>query len=186
MVKNEEKFTLELVEEETRIVELIFEWYLIGDETGKQLTLGKIAKKLTDMGIPTRGDTYKHVRKKRGYAQWNRKTIHRILKRDTYTGIWYYGKSGTNEPISVNVPAIISHEVWEAAQERLEENQKKSSRNMKNKYLLSKRITCGCCGYKMTGISRKYKEKIFLYYRCPANQYIELDSKMHPPLLYRL
>jgi len=177
VVKNEGKITLEIVEEEIQIVQLIFEWYLIGDESSKPLSLSGIAKKLTQMGIPTRGDTYKHVRKKRGYAQWNKRTVCRILKRETYTGIWYYGKSSSSEPIPVPVPAIISQEVWEAAQEKLEENQEKSRRNMKYNYLLSGHITCGICGYRMSGICKKHKEKRYFYYRCPANEYVDSTRK---------
>ena len=158
---DDNKTTLEPVEPETRIVKLIFEWYLIGDETRRPLSLSKIAIKLTEMGIPTRGDTYKHVCKKRGYGQWSRKTVYRILKRETYTGTWHFGKIGASETIPVKVPAIISQDVWEAAQLKLSKNKRWAGGNMKNQYLLSKRLTCGCCGYKMTGIARKYKKKAY-------------------------
>ncbi|HXV42174.1 MAG TPA: recombinase zinc beta ribbon domain-containing protein, partial [Anaerolineae bacterium] len=112
---------------------------------------------------------------------WNKRTVCRILKRETYTGIWYFGKSGSSEPIPVRVPAIISQEVWEAAQEKLEENQEKSRRNMKYKYLLSGHLTCGICGYRMSGISKKHKDKRYFYYRCPANEYVDSTRKCTLP-----
>jgi hypothetical protein len=121
------------------------------------------------MGIPTRGDAQDHVNKKRSYGEWNKKTVSRILTRETYIGVWHYGKLNKKQKlISVTVPSIISREMFEAAQVRAVENKQRSRRNLKYEYLLSKQITCGSCGYKMTGITKFARDKKYSYYRCPA------------------
>jgi hypothetical protein len=73
------------------------------------------------------------------------------------------------------VPAIVSRELWEAAQERCVENKKTSKRNRKYRYLLSGRLTCGECGASLIGhtyVDRRYDRK-YSYYHCPALNYPE-------------
>ena len=90
--------------------------------------------------IPTRGDKHQHVAKKRPRGVWSDAMIRHILKNETYTGVWHYGKTkmvsdghessrkqvskrglGKQVPrseddwIAVPVPAITSHErEWNA------------------------------------------------------------------------
>lgn len=174
VVKEDGQNRLEIIEEEARIVRLIFEWYVYGDESGNPLSTEKIVKKLTKLGVPTRGDKYKHVKKKRGYGQWNRQTVRRILTRETYIGTWHFGKLNPDEnDIPIEVPPIVTPELFAAVMPRLERNRKMSSRNTKHEYLMAKQLTCGCCGYKMTGIKRKHKNKDYCYYRCPAKYHVD-------------
>ncbi|MFQ5611813.1 MAG: recombinase family protein [Anaerolineae bacterium] len=56
--------------------------------------------------------------------------------------------------IPVEVPAIVSREMWEAAQKRLKQNKETSRRNLKNEYLLRSRVTCAGCGFKMSGCTK--------------------------------
>ena len=65
VVSEPHKAWLEINEEEAEIVRAIFSWYLYGDESGKPLSMNAIAKKLTNMGVPTRGDKQSHFFKKR-------------------------------------------------------------------------------------------------------------------------
>jgi site-specific DNA recombinase len=91
VVSNEEgKAALAPEENEARIVRAIFDWYVNGDN-GKRMTLGGIANKLTEMGVPTRVDTLPKggSKKKRGWAVWGRPIIQKILKSEVYVGNWY-------------------------------------------------------------------------------------------------
>jgi site-specific DNA recombinase len=87
------KSWLEVNEEEAAIVKLIFQWYLCGDGQHGPLSINAIAGRLTDLHLPTRGDSARHVAKKRGRGYWSPAIVQRILSNETYTGIWHYGKT---------------------------------------------------------------------------------------------
>jgi len=167
---------LVIYEPEAQIVRLIFTWYVYGDETGKRLSMRAIAMRLTSMGVPTWADTHTDfVKKKRGHGEWSRSSVRQILSNEVYNGIWYYGKTngrtGKKNPrehwVPVEVPSIISRELWEKAQERRERNKETAKRNTKYEYLVGRRVTCGHCGNKMVGrlMSQKY-----WYYYCPVHK----------------
>ncbi|MBI1879323.1 MAG: recombinase family protein [Chloroflexi bacterium] len=180
VVKHDKHYFFEINETEAATVRLIFEWYILGDETGKALTQGQIADKLNKMGVfSPKG------------ATWKRGGIAQIIANETYAGIWYYGKRNNaaktykpkNETIPVSVPAIVSREIWEAAQERLEQNKVNSKRNRKaGRYLLATRVTCGVCHYKMVGVTTQDRGKMYTYYACnnrkliAREKYCECDS----------
>lgn len=169
-------------EEEARIVRLVFRWYVHGDDGGKPLAIRGITKQLTELRAPTRGDRERRTYKRRERGEWCDSTIHKILRRETYCGIWHYGKkkcinskSGTkviaNPPetwITLSVPAIIDKETWEVAQAKLRRNKEFASRNTKHHYLLSRRLICGHCGYKIHGKTKKLSGKKYGYYVCPG------------------
>jgi site-specific DNA recombinase len=169
VLKQSDQTLFEIIEEEACIVRLIFEWYVKGDENGKKLSTTEITKKLTKMKVPTRGDKPNHVKKKSKYGHWNRTTVTRVLSRKTYIGTWHYSKR-TNRCLPVQVEPIVSQEIWGLAQLRLQQNIEDARRNLKYDYLLARRCICGHCGYKMTGITKKVKDKKYSYYRCPAKQ----------------
>ncbi len=176
------KRQLVINEDEARIVRLVFHWYVHGDDEGKPLAIREITKQLTELRAPTRGDKERRVYKRREPGKWCDSTIHKILRRETYSGTWHYGKnkcikskSGAkvvaNPPetwITLSVPAIIDKETWETAQARLSRNKELSSRNTKHRYLLSRRLTCGHCGYKIHGKTQKVSGKKYGYYVCPG------------------
>lgn len=135
------------------------------------------------MGIPTYADTTPHKlrkRKKLGLCKWSRDTVYRILTNETYAGTWHYGKyvrrngqrvrNPIDNLIPVTVQETVDREIWEAAQSRLKYNRRTAKRNRKYNYLLSGHVTCGSCGLKMAGTSRKTQERLYLYYRCPATR----------------
>lgn len=175
--KADEKDTLDIVMDEARVIRLIFEWYIFGDD-GRKLSIADIVRKLAELGIRAPGGTRANW-KKRDEVTWLRSAVHRILTNETYAGIWHYGKTnkqadGRRVPspdrmIPIQVPTIVSRELWEAAQERLSQNKQDSRRNTKFEYLMSKRLDCGDCHYKVHGISAKSGGKLYLYYRCPAH-----------------
>ncbi|MBN1218758.1 MAG: recombinase zinc beta ribbon domain-containing protein [Anaerolineae bacterium] len=49
------------------------------------------------------------------------------------------------------------------------ENREWNSGNTKYHYLMGKRCTCGCCGYKMTSCTKSNSSGRYMYYRCPTN-----------------
>ena len=163
---------LEIHEAEAEIVRLIFEWYTVGDGESSGLAINAIARKLSEMGVPRPSG--------RGKG-WARSTVAEILSNETYAGIWHYGKKSKKDGewawnpqsywLSLEVPAIVSCETWQAAQKRKQYNRENASRNNKRfQYLLSGRATCGHCGRKMngTGSYRKDRKKPYVFYRCPV------------------
>ncbi len=108
------------------------------------------------------------------------------------TLVWFWlvqvrGKDGKlrknkGAQIPVPVPAILDNRTWEMAQIRIKDNRGKSRPN-KYDYLLSQRVTCGCCNYKVVGTSstaRKDGSKP-LYYRCPSKATFDCNRPCELP-----
>lgn len=177
------KRTLVIHEPEARIVRLVFTWYVEGDGESGPLPIYQIVQRLSGMGIPTRADGDDGMAKQRGYGQWNRAAIHKMLKRETYQGRWHYGKyreqrtngrsrrveNARDHWIAVEVPAIISRDLWEAAQVRLERNRQDARRNTKHQYLLRRRVVCGHCGARIGASTTSAAKGGYQYYYCPAH-----------------
>ena len=160
-------------EPEARVVRSIFSWYVHGDEDGKPLSMHAIARKLK--GTPTKQDIEGRSRKESAYGVWSPTTVGGMLKNETYAGVWHYGKcyqSPSNPPTIVEVPAIVSREVWDAAQAKRAENKRNAKRNRKYNYLLSGRVTCGACGLKMPGHSHidQKSGRVYSYYTCSTSR----------------
>lgn len=83
------------------------------------------------------------------------------MRSEKYAGWWHYGD------YKVEVPALVSRELWEAAQERLSKNKQCSRRNTKYDYLMQFRAYHEC-GHKMACTSKKYESSgnRYLYYVC--------------------
>ena len=134
--------------------------------------------------------TREGVRTQKGLTTWHFSTIKQIINNPTYMGRAPHGKykvtghkeasdgddkgKGKRKQIRVRTqpgeevytpcPAIVSPELWRAANAQLTVNQKQSRRNAKHDYLLGGGLLkCGLCGYTMTGIHRA---KNAIYYRC--------------------
>lgn len=176
---DDKKWYFEIVESEAKIVRLIFQWYVFGDETGEVLSYGKIADKLNKMGI----------RAKKG-GHWRRAGIGFIVSNETYAGTWHYGKresrnkrKPTSQSIAVTVPAIVDREVWKAAQKRIKENKQNAKRNRRdNRYLFASRCKCGVCDYAMLGVTKHAHNKKYPRYICrnrhmnKRERYCECDN----------
>jgi site-specific DNA recombinase len=133
-----------------------------------------IATQLTIEGVPTHHDR-RHTtgRKLRGVGVWNTPAINHMLRNETYVGRLQWNKRkhiGTTsrkrdrrEWITVQVPAIISDEVFQATQQKIDRNKVLSRRNRKYEYLfLAGRLRCGRCGAAMSGYSSHERRR----YRC--------------------
>jgi site-specific DNA recombinase len=153
----------EIDPQEAPIVQAIYEWY-----TQNKCTIWSIVSRLEQMGdqAPPRG---KH---------WRYSTVEAILKQADYTGQAYYNRTrvsydGVGQPrrigrgqkqrprhlprpkeewIPLRVPAIISAEQYQQAQEQLAMKQQFASRNNKKHfYLLRSLLVCGVCGHTLVG-----------------------------------
>lgn len=143
-------------------------------------SLRSITRYLGDMGAPT----------PRGGATWHQTSLLVILRNPIYKGLGAYGKKETltderrkteqgfkrctylrerapEQWQTFTVPALVSEDVWNAVQERLDGNRERLSGNPTRRYLLSGITKCALCGRSMTGFYSKWG----LYYRCKdANQ----------------
>jgi site-specific DNA recombinase len=145
------------------LVQQIFAWYT---DLEKSVSLYWIAKKLSDDQILT----------PTGGVRWNVATIRGILRNPAYTGTAYSGRTRPaparqrksalqpvgpgqslhpNPPeawIAIAVPAIISQETFDTAQQRLEQNKHLARRhNTTHAYLLRGLVSCAQCQLACTG-----------------------------------
>jgi len=166
---------LEIYEDEAAVVRLIYTWYIDGDEKGRRLSTREIAKRLTQMKVPTWADL-RGTFKKRGKGEWSWRLVIRILQSETYAGRWQYGKRNTFNGnkinprewwITFNVPPIVSEEMWRKAQTQKKLNTAESKRNIKREYLLRGRVRCALCQSSVNCYATVPQErKLYLYYRC--------------------
>ena len=91
-------------------------------------------------------------------------------------------KNDESEWVPISVPAIIETEVWEKAQNILDNNRTFSKRNTKSEYLVRGIIRCDCCGYAMIAGTRKLRENYSTqYYSCSSKlEKRECDSRYIP------
>jgi site-specific DNA recombinase len=156
----------------------------------EQKSLYAIARMLSDEHIPTA----------RGGARWDRSTVARILHNPAYAGQAAFGRFESVEPgarlrpargrnaiasrskssqrkrseeewIRVHVPALVSTEVFAAAQEQMAKNRRLSPRNAHpRRYLLQGLLVCACCQRAFCGCFssavRKGKRFEYVFYRC--------------------
>jgi site-specific DNA recombinase len=122
------------------------------------------------MAVPT---------KRGGY--WAKQTVLAILTNKSYSGQTYAFTMRKNQPkysrpkedwveIPSVTPAIISQELFDAAQKQLQVNRSKTVTITKHQYLLRGHIRCRQCGRAYTGgiHSRVVKDRRYAYtrYRC--------------------
>jgi site-specific DNA recombinase len=175
----------EIVHEEARIVQQIFEW--IGRD---RLTIGEVCRRLDKAGAHTRSG--KHV--------WDRTVVWAALKNPAYIGEAAFGKTRSEpfrpalrqqrgrpaqprrpqrhvdapleERIKIPVPAIVEKDIFNAVQQQLEENRCHARQRERGvRYLLQGLICCKECGYAYYGKSispaaRKHHHREYAYYRC--------------------
>ena len=153
--------TLEVIEEEAEVVRLIFDLY-----TKELLTPGRIARRLTEMGVPApRGE------------KWVKDTVRGMVRNKHYIGKVVFNKikettviengervvkrlSQPEDEVIVaegKHPAIIDTETWEAAQ-RLVARHPKLKHTYALKNPLSGVLTCAKCGRAMSQHPYKHAE----------------------------
>jgi site-specific DNA recombinase len=178
----------QVVAEEARVVRKIFEW--VGQE---RCSIGEVCRRLQRDGVRTRA----------GKSAWDRSVIWSWLKNPAYKGAAAFGKTRSGElkprrlrpqrgrpeqprrpvsrvdtspeeQISIDVPGLVSEELFGAVQVQLEENRRRRrDRPGGGRYLLQGLVVCRRCGYGCYGkpTSRaSAKGKVpYAYYRCTGS-----------------
>lgn len=150
---------------EAEVVRMAYQWATEGQSTLK------IARRLNAMGIPPHYTkdgrlVQRGKRKAHTSGKWFAGRVRNLLHNETYMGVHHWGKRPTdrNKPkelIRREVPAIVSQDIWQRAQEALRKNFVWSPRNAKNDYLLKGMLKCGFCNRSMSGYRRDV-----IFYRC--------------------
>jgi site-specific DNA recombinase len=178
----------QVLADEARVVRKIFEWF--GQE---RCSIGEVCRRLRREGISTRT----------GKSAWDRSVVWLILKNPAYKGAAAFGKTrcgalkpqrlrpqrgrpdqprrpvsrvdtSSKEQILIDVPALVSEELFGAVQSQLEENRQRCrDRTGGGRYLLQGLVVCKRCGYGCYGkpVSRaSAKGRIpYAYYRCTGS-----------------
>jgi site-specific DNA recombinase len=181
--------TLVINEEQAAIVRLIFEMFASGD-----FGLVNITRFLEEHRVPTCT----------GRPQWKRDQIKFMLKNETYTGTRYYNrltaaKDGNREGkhvvrgkwvirdpaewIAVQVPAIVSRELFDEVQERLRRHEGRYCKPI-TRYLLGGLVQCGVCGSACSSSRRYHKVvqpsgKVSVYHRAIYRCNRQAQENMH-------
>ena len=180
----------QVIAEEARVVRKIFEW--VGQE---RCSIGEVCRRLRREGIPSRT----------GKPAWDRSVVWATLKNPAYRGTAAFGKTRagelkpqrlrpqrgrpeqprrpasrvdtvSEEQILIDVPGLVSEDLFGAVQAQLEENrQRRRDRPGGGRYLLQGMVVCKRCGYGCYGkptsrASAKGKDKVpYAYYRCTGS-----------------
>lgn len=169
---SDDKKSLVVHEAEAEIVRLVFQWYVEGDENGQRLGHRQIASRLTEMNVPSVMDQGTPRWKRRPVGEWAPTSVGYLLRNETYVGVWNYGRKsprGLNPKthwIPVEVPGIVSREVWERAQLQAQINKSLPKRNLKKEYLLQGHVRCGQCGSAVSPRTIASRGREYRYYRC--------------------
>ena len=88
------------------------------------------------------------------------KSLSRILKDEKYKGI--YNLKYDNEEYKINIGRIISDDLFEKVNNKIDKNKGKYRGNRKNNYLLDGKVYCSCCKKNMWVIGGNG----YNYYKC--------------------
>ncbi|VBB06207.1 site-specific recombinases active site [Lucifera butyrica] len=168
-------------EKEAETVRLIYHLCL-----NEGLGAGSIATELIRMGLPGRNN-----------KPLTPCTIHRILSKEMYYGQHFLFKQRVkktgqktrevkNNPpelwIPIQIPAIVSQEMWIQVQQQRQKNKKLAKRNTKSDYLLRGLLHCALCNrsmiaYARPGWRKTMPEKVYYYYSCVSKESNSYGSK---------
>ena len=134
------------------VVHEIFQRYADGD------SVAEIIRSLSARGIQT----------KTGGSQLSYNSVNNMLRSRKYMGEYSYG----DIVIPDAIPAIVSQELFDLAQQRLLKNKRAPAKaKAKVDYLLTTKLYCGKCNTYMVGESGVGKMgKIYNYYKCLSNK----------------
>lgn len=156
-------------------------------QPSEAVTVKNIFAWCVEEGLSVRGIARRlneaRVSPKRGKG-WSQSSIRRILHYEGYTGMAHWNKTEKVQPksrktttrvrinnksvlrpreqwIPIEIPVIISRELFDAALARLKNNSRRSAPKKSRDYLLTGRLFCSC-GLRMAGNAVHDKR----YYRC--------------------
>jgi len=128
-------------EQQAEVVQLIYRLYI--DES---FSLHSIVKELEQLCVPTYT----------GRPKWCKSMVRRILKNTAYIGYVFYNKSkakhhapreirAEEDWIKIQIPPLVTQEMYDLAQARLENNLEAIRRHPTHSYLLGGMVRCGEC-----------------------------------------
>lgn len=168
--------TLAINKQEAEVVRMIFGLYGV-----KMLSIGEIAEYLDahKVPLPSKGNNHRKISK---LPMWSTSTIAGLLDQETYLGRWHYRKTRTikdpktgktrnvprprDEWMEITVPAIITEELFAAAQKRKTANKIQKGRQRKHEYTLGGMVRCGHCHSTASGMTKYDRGRAYAYYRC--------------------
>ena len=178
-----------------------YDYIKVGQENGGRRIINETeARWVSDMyswlvneGLSTNAITYRlralSAPSKFG-KMWNRHSVQAILINQAYTGKTYAfttvrGRRQRTRPqsdwieIEGVTPAIISHEVFDAAQKQLQVNRIKTVPTTKYEYLLRGHLRCRQCGRAYVGSTARRSlqngtQYVKLYYRCMGKTKVDV------------
>ena len=165
---------------EADLVRQLYRWLLEG------WSAPKIADKLNELAVPTvyqrdNREVRRGERKRRTDWIWRPGRILSIVKNPIYKGEYRYGRRSKKgrEHIVAPVPAIVSVEVWEMAQQALANN-RLIPKNSERRYLLRSVMFCDLCGLTY-GATISHDE---VWYRCGGQTRYRANSGQRCPSVY--
>jgi site-specific DNA recombinase len=172
----------EVIEDEAEVVRKVFNLYTV-----EGLSIGAIARQLTELGLPTRKQK----------AHWERSVIWAILRNPAYQGRACFGKTAVvarqritrplrlrggsatrnsanhelprEEWIEIPVPALVSEETFALAQEKLIYNKLHGPRRTIEPSILQGLVHCRQCSYALYRSSSRTSARKIYYYRCSGS-----------------
>ncbi len=194
----------EVVLDEARVVRQLFDW--VGRE---RCSIGEVARRLTQAGVPTRT----------GKTRWDRGTVGAMLHNPAYKGEAAYGRTRSGpwqrhtlrpvrgksahphqpatatrvaptEWLTLAVPTLVDPALFAAVQEQLAENQRRARVQRRGaRHLLQGLLVCGDCGYAIPGATVSYRTKDGTaqqrtYYRCRGRDAPRLGAERGEPLCH--
>lgn len=139
-----------------------FEWYAT-----EEISLYEVARRLNERGAPT----------PEGAQGWRASAVGMLFGNEVYAGRWTWGRyRHTTRPprreerpraewLIVDVPPLVSEEIWHRAQYRRATNNVIGLRSNSGKYLLKDIAFCGACGSRLTSRGRD-NSRGQPYYEC--------------------
>jgi site-specific DNA recombinase len=172
-----------VIDAEARVVQRIYQMYTV-----EGLSIGAIARRLSEEGIPTR---------KRS-ARWERSVVWAVLRNSAYRGVAYFGKTriaprtrvtrplrmrggisqrnsaGHERPreewIEIPVPALVSEESFARAEELLQQNKLRARRRTITPSVVQGLVSCQKCGYAFSRTSTRTSARKLHYYKCIGSE----------------
>jgi site-specific DNA recombinase len=172
-----------VIDAEARVVQRIYQMYTV-----EGLSIGAIARRLNEEGIPTR---------KRS-ARWERSVVWAVLRNSAYRGVAYFGKTriaprsrvtrplrmrggisqrnsaGHERPreewIEIPVPALVSEESFARAEELLQQNKLRARRRTITPSVVQGLVSCQKCGYAFSRTSTRTSARKLHYYKCIGSE----------------
>lgn len=165
-----------LNEERAPIVREMYETY-----ANTEIGINELTRKMQESNtLPLRG------------GMWSRSTVHFILTNTAYYGALNYYTvrrvpatgdrprhvkfktvpRDPSEQMTISIPPIVSKELWDKVQGKLEHN-RRVYRHSPRKYLLSGLIQCARDGRSYTGFTQRWENRVDLkyqYYGCNHNR----------------